>query len=150
MRFVPLLLLAGCFGAMGYSTIEQVTTAAREYNNDVRWGRYDEAAKHVPPDVRQRFIDRHSSLDDELEIADYELTNIDIDKKKQTADARVEYTWTLRRRGLVEKTTTRQRWERRDGDWVVAREERVKGAPLVLFDEPEKKTVTAAATRTDK
>ena len=42
----------GCWAGMGYSVMDQVTTAAREYNEDVRWGRYDKAAKHVPKDVR--------------------------------------------------------------------------------------------------
>lgn len=149
MRFLPLVLAAGCFAGMGYSTLDQVTNAAREYNNDVRWGRYDQAAKHVPSTERQRFVDRHSSLENELEIADYELTTVEVDKKKETAMARIEYTWSLKSRGIVEKTTTRQKWERRDGDWVVASEERLKGAPLVLFDEP-KKTDTRPDTKNDK
>jgi hypothetical protein len=150
MRALPLLLLlTGCMAGMGYSTIDQVTNAAREYNNDVRWGRYDQASKHVPDDVRQRFVDKHSNLEEELEIADYELTTIEVDKKKQSASARVEYTWSLKSRGIVEKTTTRQKWERRDSEWVMAREERVKGAPLVLFEEPSR-TEAKADTKSDK
>lgn len=145
MRLWPaLLLLGGCFANMGYSTLEQVSNAAREYNNDVRWGRYDQAAKHVATSDRQRFIDRHASLEDELEIADYEMTDVQVAKNKKTATARVEYTWSLKTRGIVEKTTTRQSWERHDQDWIVASEVRVKGAPLVLFDE-EKRDAPAAA-----
>jgi len=139
MRVLPLLLLTGCIAGMGYSTIDQVTNAAREFNNDVRWGRYDQASIHVPKDERQRFVDRRTALEEELEIADYELVTIDVDKKKETASARVDYTWTLKTRGIVEKTTTRQSWERRDGQWVMATETRVKGSPLILFDEPAKK-----------
>lgn len=147
MRIVPfVLLLGGCMAGMGYSSLDQVTTAAREYNNDVRWGRFDQAAKHVPTDVRQRFIDKHTNLSEELEIADFELTNIEVDKKKQTATARLEYTWSLKSRGIVEKTTTKQKWEKRDWDWVLAREERVKGSPLVLFDEPEHAAADAHAS----
>lgn len=148
MRSLPFLLLTGCMAGMGYSTIDQVTNAAREYNNDVRWGRFDQAAKHVPSDVRQRFVDKHSNLEDDFEMADYELVNIEIDKKKHTAVARVEYTWSLKTRGILEKTTTRQKWERRDLEWVVASEERVKGAPLVFFDEPQAKP--EAVAKTDK
>jgi hypothetical protein len=143
-----LLLLPGCMAGMGYSTIDQVTNAAREYDNDVRWGRYDEAAAHVPSAERQRFIDRHASLEDNLEIADFEMTNVQVDKKKDTATARVEYTWSLKTRGIVEKTTTKQHWERRDGDWIVASETRVKGAPLVLFDEPAAHATETAAAAT--
>ena len=146
MRLLVLvLLLPGCWAGMGYSVMDQVSTAAREYNEDVRWGRYDKAAKHVPTDVRQRFIDKHANLEEDLEIADFEMTNIEVDKKKRTATARIEYTWSLKTRGIVEKTTTKQKWESRNDEWVVAREERVKGAPLVFFDEPER-----AQTKADK
>jgi hypothetical protein len=144
MRFLPFFLLAGCIAGMGYSTIDQVTNAAREYNNDVRWGRFDQASKHVPSDTRQRFVERHSSLEEDFEMNDFELVNIEIDKKKQTATARVEYTWSLKTRGIIEKTTTKQKWERRDSEWIVASEERVKGSPLVFFEEP-KATVAEAA-----
>ena len=132
-----LIALTGCIGAMEYSTLDQVSIAAREYNQDVRWGRFDKAAKHVPVDTRQRFIDKHSNLEEELEIADFEMSGIEVDKGKKTATARVEYTWSLKSRGIVEKTTTKQKWERRDSEWVVAAEERIKGAPLVFFDEPK-------------
>ncbi|MCU1276941.1 MAG: hypothetical protein JWM53_487 [bacterium] len=143
----PLLLIpfTACLAGMGYSTMDQVTQAAREYNEDVRWGRFDKAAKHVPNDTRQRFIDKHANLEEDLEIADFELTNIEVDKKKQTATARIDYTWSLKTRGIVEKTTTKQKWERRDSEWVVAAEERIKGAPLVFFDEPAR-----AAAKDDK
>ena len=89
----------------------KLTIAAREYNQDVRWGRFDKAAKHVPTDVRQRFIDKHANLEDDLEIADFEMSGIEVDKNKKTATARIDYTWSLKRRGIVEKTTTKQKWE---------------------------------------
>ena len=126
---------SGCITGMGYSTVDQVTNAAREYNNDVRWGRWEQAAVHVPKDKRARFVDKHTQLDDLLEIADFELVNIVIDKQKESAQARVDYTWVLKDRGIVEKTTTRQTWERHDGQWIVQQEIRVKGSPLALFDE---------------
>ena len=66
------------------------------------------------------------------------MSTIELDKKKQTATARVDYTWSLKTRGIVEKTTTKQKWEKKDSDWVLASEERVKGAPLVLFEEPKR------------
>jgi hypothetical protein len=139
MRVWPFLLLSGCIAGMGYSTVDQVTNAAREYNNDVHWGRYDQAAAHIPKDQRERFVERRTSLDEELEIAEFELVNIEVDKQKQTAAARVDYTWCLKARGIVEKTTTKQAWERRDGQWVMASETRVKGSPLALFDEPTRR-----------
>lgn len=142
MRLLSVLAVAfglsGCMAGMGYSTADQVLNAAREYNQDVRWGRYDQAADHVPKAERERFVERRSALEDNLEIADFELVNIVIDKKKETAVARVEYTWTLKDRGIVEKTTTKQSWQKEGQQWVVAKETRVKGSPLILFEEPAK------------
>jgi hypothetical protein len=135
---LALVPLTACFAALGYSSLDQLATAAREYNEDVRWGRYDKAAKHVPTDIRQRYIDKHANLEEDLEIADFEMSGIELDKKKQTATARVDYTWSLKTRGIVEKTTTKQKWEKKDSDWILASEERVKGAPLVLFEEPKR------------
>jgi hypothetical protein len=131
--------LAGCIAGMGYTTRDRVTAAAREYNEGVRWGRLEQAAAHLERARRAGFVDRHKALEDELEIADYELVSLELDKsdkKLPRATARVEYTWSLKRRGLVEKTSTDQRWEERDGEWLLAAEVRVKGAPLSLFDEP--------------
>jgi hypothetical protein len=138
LAVAALVPLTACIGALGYSQMDQLTTAAREYNEDVRWGRYDQAAKHVPSDTRQRFIDKHSNLEDDLEIADFEMSSINLDKKKGTATARIEYTWSLKTQGIVEKTTTSQKWEKKDHEWVLASEERVKGHPLVLFEEPKR------------
>src|SRR5262245_5487683 len=130
MKALGLLVLSGCITGGGYSTRDKVVEATREYNDDVRWGRYESASRHVPKELRRGFVDRHKKLEDELEIADYEVFGIDIDPKKTSATARVEYTWTLKRVGLVHKSATRQRWENRDGTWVVTAEIRETGTPL--------------------
>jgi hypothetical protein len=143
---------AGCMVGMGYSARDKVTEAAREYNDGVRWGKYEQAAKHVASERRQQFVDRHKALDEELEIADYEMVSMgEIDKsdrKKYKSVANMDYTWTLRSQGLVKKTSTKQFWEEQDGGWVMTREERVKGAPLTLFEEPKASTDEKRAEKT--
>jgi len=142
MRIVCLaLVLAGCAGS-GYSTRDKITQAAREYNDGVRWQKWEQAASHIAKDERTRFLERHQAYEDELEIADYELVAIDIDKsdkKKDKATARIDYTWTLKRQGLLQKTSTLQRWEEGSDGWVMCSEERLRGAALPLFDEPSAK-----------
>jgi hypothetical protein len=126
---------------MGYSSRDRVTMATQEYNEGVKWGKLDQAGIHVQKDQRKRFFDRHKAVEDDLEIADYELTQLNIDKsdkKHDRATARVEYVWTLKTVGLVEKTATEQKWEEQNGEWVMVSETRIKGAPLNLFDEPAK------------
>jgi hypothetical protein len=139
MRLVVALLVSGCIAGAGYSTRDRVTLVAREYTDGVRWGKLEQASAHLPADKRHRFFDRLKAVEDELEIADYELISLDVDKhdkKMNRATARVDYTWALKSRGLIEKTSTEQLWEERDGDWVLAAETRVRGAPLSIFDEP--------------
>jgi hypothetical protein len=131
-----LVLTGGCITGGGYSTRDKLLEVTREYNQGVRWRRFEQAAEHLPLAERRSFFDRHKALEEELDIADCELTRLDIDSKKEHATARVDYVWTLRRRGLVEKTTTDQVWEKKDGEWQLASEVRVSGAPLCLFDEP--------------
>jgi hypothetical protein len=130
------LLWTGCIAGAGYSLKDRVTEAAREYNEGVRWGRLEQAASHIAVDERERFWSRHKALEEELEIADSEMVQLNVDGKREEATARMEYQWSLKRRGLVEKTTTEQKWVRKGGEWVVASETRVSGAPLVLFAEP--------------
>jgi hypothetical protein len=144
---VVAVLSSGCMGIADYSSRDRATMAAREYTDGVRWGKYDQAASHVPRERRDHFIEQHAALEDELEIADYELVQVNVDKidnKHEKVTARVDYTWTLKRVGIVEKTTTEQVWEEKDGKWMLSREERVKGAPLALFD--ERKSSRAQAT----
>jgi len=148
MRFLLLaaMALSGCFlMSNAYSTREQVLTAAREYNDGVRWGKFEQAANHVPKDKRKKFFEKHKNLEEELDISDYEIGAVDVDKsdrKHIKVTTRVDYTWSLKREGLVQKTSTKQRWEEQNSEWVLVAEERVKGTPLTLFDEP----VEASAT----
>jgi hypothetical protein len=135
------VLFGGCITGMGYSSEDRVMSAAREYNEGVRWGRLEQAADHLRKPERDRFYDRHKILEEELEIADCEIISLTVDKsdKKVTrATANVEYTWTLKHVGLVEKTTVLQKWEEVSTSWVLVSETRKRGKPLTLFDEPIK------------
>jgi hypothetical protein len=130
------MVLAGCIDGAGYSTRDRVTLAAREYNEGVRWGQLDKAGNYLPKESRDRFFEKHKAVEDELEIADYEMTRLEVVKgKKNKATARLEYQWSLKRRGLVEKTVTEQAWEELDGKWLMCGEKRISGAPLTLFEE---------------
>lgn len=143
---VAALACSGCFlMSNAYTTREQVLTAAREYNEGVRWGKFEQAANRVPKDRRKKFFEKHKTLEEELDISDYEIGAVDVDKsdkKHIKVTTRVDYTWSLKREGLVQKTSTKQRWEEQNGEWVLIAEERVKGAPLTLFDEPAEVSAT--------
>ncbi len=140
MRLVALALLApltgmtGCF-AEGYSMKDRVTEAARLYNEGVRWYKLDQAVPYVPKGQQHAFVERMAALEDELEFADSEMVQLEVDKKHDQATARMTYTWMLKRRGLLEKTSTEQTWVERDGKWVVKSEVRLRGSPLAIWKE---------------
>ena len=145
---VGLVGLASCV-ATGYNAREHVTEMARDFSNRVRWGSFEQASHHIKQEDRQRFVDRHKRLEDELEIADYELLGLDVDAKREHALVRVEYTWSMKRRGLVEKTTTEQHWDRIGSDWLITAEVRTRGSELPLFDEPPTANKKDEATPTN-
>ncbi len=126
--------LAGCF-AEGYSMKDRVTEAAKKFNEGVRWNRLDEAVTYLPKDEQRGWVDRMTALEDELQIADSEMMQLEVDKKHAKATARMTYSWTLKRRGLVEKTNTEQTWVEKKGKWVMIHEIRLRGAPMVLWKE---------------
>lgn len=130
---VAALLLFGCLPGM--SKRERLTEAVREFNDGVRWGKYELSVMHLAVADRRRFADRHTALADELEIADYEVQRIDVDSKTDTAEVLVDISWSLKHRGLLERTQVAQKWEERLGQWVMVKEERRSGAPMSLFDE---------------
>ena len=130
------LLAAGCFELP--TKKEALATAVRDYNEGVRWGKLDQAAKFLPIESRRRFVDRRAQLGEELEIADYEVERVDLGPNRETAEVRVQVTWVAKARGIVEKTMVAEKWERKQGDWYLTRELRVSGTPLTLFEEPPK------------
>jgi hypothetical protein len=130
-------LAAGCFEIPNKR--DALATAVRDYNDGVRWNKLDQAARFLPLEVRQRFVDRHVQLADELEIADYEIERVDLGPKNETAEVRVQVTWVAKARGIVEKTLVAEKWERKEGDWYMTREKRLSGAPLTYYEEDPKR-----------
>jgi hypothetical protein len=131
---VVLIPLAGCF-AEGYSMKDRVTEAARRYNEGVLWNKVDQAVGYLQKDDQKPFVERMAALEDELELSNAEMVQLTVDKKKDQATARMSYEWSLKRRGLVEKTTTEQLWVEKEGKWIMKREVRLRGSPLPLFKE---------------
>jgi len=125
--------LAAASAPWSISSLDQVTIAAREYNRTcagpLRQGRQARSRRHAAALHRQ-----HTNLEEDLEIDDFEMSGIEVDKTKKmaTATARVEYTWSAqdarhRRKDHdpAEMGAPRRRLDRRG-------EERVKGTPLVF------------------
>ena len=122
---------------------DKVTEAARLYNEGVRWSKLEQAVKYLPKADARIFVDRMTALEDELEFGDCDMVELTLDKKHDKATARMSYIWIMKRRGLLEKTTTEQTWVEKDGKWIMKHEVRLRGSPLPLWKErsevPEEK-----------
>lgn len=133
LPFYALALVAVSSCAGGMTKRDEMMFAVREFNDGVRWGKIDASAAHLPIEARQKFAERYTGLEEELEVVDYELVRVDIAPGGKSAVVRVDVSWSLRRRGIVEKTTVEQRWEELGG-WVLTRETKLRGAPLPIFE----------------
>lgn len=151
LLFLSLAALTGLTGCleMAVSTKDKIVNLARQYGDDIRWSRIEVASRTVGAARRAQFVEQHKALEDDLEFADFELLDVEVEPKQQKAISRVDYTWTRKRQGLLQKTTTEQTWEYQSGNWVLTKESRLRGAPLVLFDEPRKEA-NASAPGTDR
>jgi hypothetical protein len=133
------LAWTACAAGLNVSTKERASLAIREYVEGIRWGRLPDAAQYLDEERKARLFDQGKLLEEELEIADAEVVAMQIDRqdpKRTKIIARVDYVWSLKRRGIVEKTTTRQVWTDHGISFQLLEETRIGGSPLTLFDEP--------------
>lgn len=108
----------------------------RGYGNGLRWRDFPAAALRVSPARRTAFLEQREKLDDDLRIADWEMTRLEYDDTRNRAMVQVEYTWLLDSHGIVHKTISRQWWSRHGDRWLIRREVRVRGEPMPGLAEP--------------
>jgi hypothetical protein len=132
---IALAIAAGCGGGASSSSAELVKDV-RGYNNGLRWRDFPASALRVVPSLRAAFLDHRERLDDDLRIADWEMTRLEYADRNQRAIVHVEYTWMLDSRGIVHTTVTRQWWSRHGDRWLIHREERLRGEPMPGVAEP--------------
>ena len=77
IRLLTLLLLgsAACVTPIIPPTMPDVEESAREYNNDVRWGRWQEAAAQVEPERRKAFLAMFDDSDRPFRFTEVEVLN---------------------------------------------------------------------------
>ena len=115
---------------------DSLVRIAHEYNDGLRWGRYQDVTAHLAADEAERFLARTGRLGDDFEMADDEVSSINFKDGGTSADVSVDFTWYNQRRGLVRRTIVAQEWRFGDGRWVCAAQRRVRGDRFPLFPEP--------------
>lgn len=130
-----LLLSAGCSGANPKNA--DLVADIRGYSDGMRWGDFNAAALRVKPLQRTAFMDQREQLAEDLRIADWEMRRMTYSENRNRAEVHIEWTWLLDSRGIVHTTVTRQAWSRHGKNWILDREERLRGEPMPGVAEPK-------------
>ncbi|MEK6609161.1 MAG: hypothetical protein AABZ30_15995 [Myxococcota bacterium] len=127
---IAALLAAAAAACVGVTSADRLREALDVYNDGVRWGKLESAAPYVDAERQGEFRQLHRRERGDLEITNYELGEVVLDKDKTHATAHVTWTWHRRSEGIVRETVGEQQWERRGRQWIVAAEKRAGGDPL--------------------
>lgn len=132
------LLLAGSLACgAGPKRSETLLSDVQGYGDGIRWRKPAQAAVRIPPNERDDFLDERTLLDEDLRIADYEITRLSLRGPDQDrAEVRMRWTWHLDGKVQVHTTVTEQAWERHGKRWLMVEERRVSGEPMPGMAEP--------------
>ena len=126
-------LLTACAGHITKKDL--LVMAIREFNDGIRWGKIDISATHLPLPSRKLLAERFGRVEDDLEVVDYDLQRIDVAPGGKNAVVRVDMAWSLKRRGIVDRTVLEQIWEEQSSGWFMTKQTRIKGVALPIFED---------------
>ena len=128
MRIPTGILLAVLFGISGcLSAITDPLDRRGEFKDTqtkftqyVRWGRFQEAAKFIDPELREEFMSFAPEFSD-LRFSDYEITRVDIEEGLQSASVDVRYKGYLLNMPFERSVDLTEEWTRDEstGVWTV-------------------------------
>ena len=128
MRILTGILLVVLFGISGcLSAITDPLDRRGEFKDTqtkftqyVRWGRFQEAAEFVDPELREEFMSCAPEFSD-LRFSDYEITRVDIEEGLQSASVDVRYKGYLLNMPFERSVDLTEEWTRDEstGVWTV-------------------------------
>lgn len=129
------VLTAGCV-TPSQNRQDALIRITHQYNDGLRWGRYQDVVAHLAADEAQRFLARTGALADDFEMADDEVSSITFSEAGLRADVTVDFTWYNQRRSLLRRTLVAQEWRFTEGRWLCATQRRLRGDRFPLIPEP--------------
>lgn len=124
---------------------EDLIHGARMWNDDFRWARWEIVGQSLTPEENALFQERRHLVENDLVIADYEVTSVRFAKGSQAATVEVSLEWYRKSDPTVRQAALQQRWEQRAGRWLMIKQRRVRGDRFPLVPEPvDEKTVPSA------
>jgi hypothetical protein len=130
------IALAGCMVTPVQRREDTLVREAREFNDDIRWGRYEQLHLSLPPEEAALIVSRAAALGDDLVVGDYEVTSIKFASGSEAATAMVKFDWYSKRDSIVHSSVVEQRWEFLDGKWLMTKQRRLRGDRFPLVPEP--------------
>ncbi len=117
---LPLLLaLAGC-GTLGTSR-DELQQAQLMHHIDLRWGRLENAAQRVSPELRGAFLTSWAQRAGAIELQDIEVSALVLNDAGDAADVLVTVTYIERDTMSVKSALLPEKWTRVDGIWLCSK-----------------------------
>jgi len=129
------LLVPACFSVAGRRE-EVLVRNAHEFNDNLRWARYEHVVEFLPRAEARLFLARAADIGEDLAMADAEVTSVDFAAGSEKATVVVQFVWYSRRNLIEKKTTLEQQWEYQRNRWTVVKQRRIRGDRLALVPEP--------------
>lgn len=150
MKKILLVLIMAACGANTRQS-DSLAESIRTYNEGVRWGRYQVAAKNIPAKQRTQFVDDNDERAKDLKITQYDIVNVD-QKGSREAKVHIKMEWYSDKEMLVHETHAVQTWEKQGKDWMMVDESRLKGSEMPGLPEPlaTDETGSGAGDKPDK
>jgi 5,10-methenyltetrahydromethanopterin hydrogenase len=122
------VLMLGC-GAAQVHPEEDLPDSIRQFNDGVRWGRYEVAASSIPAIQRAQFVDDMDERANDLKITDYDIVKVDPHGSRE-AHVQIKISWYKASEGTVHETHALQTWERQGKTWLMVEEKRLRGSEM--------------------
>lgn len=145
------LFAAGC-GVSEGNLQKALDLATAEFNSGVRWRRYQTAAAHLVPSLRNGFLTRAEENDEALHVSMVENLRLDYQAKERRAELRYRFHWHRSSEGILKKTVVIEEWRWLGERWILARIRQGSGPPFPLFEglaPPRPATRPAPPARTE-
>lgn len=127
------LSLGGCF-LNNASPQKKLGESIRDMNNAAHWGRVGQAALYVDGKYRSQFVARRAHWTGEVQLAEHEVVNVQMDDAGDTAIAIVTCSWYGLSDMSLHSTVIQQTWKNFSGEYALVEEHVVRGDPDLLLD----------------
>jgi hypothetical protein len=128
------VLLAACATPPAAQS-DVLNETIRNYNEAIRWERFDNAASVLPPAQRAQTVDDWDERAHDLKITQFDIVKVD-SKGAREARAQIKLSWYKNSEGTLRETQLVQTWEKHGKGWLMVDERRLRGHEMPGLPEP--------------